>query len=350
MKVMKYSFQLIILNITGCLFFLSIPIISSPDFGSFRELINASGFQRNFLNFLLLLVFFYINYFVLIPRIYFKKKYSIYVFSLLISYVLVNYFPPFIVQDELRAMRHFAPFKIHPNGPPLRDLANIYFFHAKSLVQFLAAFFLSLLLRINQQLQETHQEKLKAEVSYLKAQINPHFLFNTLNSLYALTIEKSDAAPDAVIKLSNMMRYVVSESTNDFVSLEHEINYIKDYIELQRLRIYEENNVEFIVKGNPDGKRIAPLVIIPFIENAFKYGINSEENWHITIKIELIENYFVLEVKNIKVAVNLVEEDESKKGIENTSKRLRLIYPSKHELKITDTASHFSVFLKINLL
>jgi uncharacterized protein YlzI (FlbEa/FlbD family) len=347
---MKYSFRLIILNITGCLFFLSIPIISSPDFGSIHELINASGFQRIFLSFSLLLIFFYVNYYLLIPKIYLEKKFGVYAFALLVSYILVNYFPSFLIQDHFREMNHLAPFKMNPDGPPHRDLANIYFFHAKSLVQFLAAFFLSLLLRINQQLQETHQEKLKAEVSYLKAQINPHFLFNTLNSLYALTIEKSDAAPDAVIKLSNMMRYVVSEGTNDFVSLEHEINYIKDYIELQRLRIYEENSLEFTVKGNLNGKKIAPLVIIPFIENAFKYGINSEEDWHISIKMELIENYFVLEITNIKVAVNLVEEDESKKGIENTSKRLRLIYPSKHELTITDKPTHFSVFLKINLL
>lgn len=130
----------------------------------------------------------------------------------------------------------------------------------------MAAFFLSLLLRINKQLKESEEEKLKAEVSYLKAQINPHFLFNTLNSLYALTIEKSDYAPDAVIKLSNMMRYVVTESTNDFVSLEREISYISDFIDMQRLRISDENKLEYIIKGDTKGRKIAPLVIIPFIE------------------------------------------------------------------------------------
>jgi LytS/YehU family sensor histidine kinase len=269
---------------------------------------------------------------------------------LLIGYFVVNYVPGFLIHDPFRDMPHFGPMRMRPNGPSPMDLANIYFFHAKSLVQFLAAFFLSLLLRINQQLQGTQDEKLKAEVSYLKAQINPHFLFNTLNSLYALTIEKSDFAPDAVIKLSNMMRYVVTESTNDFVSLEHEINYINDYIDMQRLRISEEDNFDFVVVGNPIGKKIAPLVIIPFIENAFKYGINSEELWHISILMEITESDFILEVKNIKVSVNRIHEDESKKGIENTSKRLRLIYPSKHELTVNDTSTHFEVVLKINLL
>jgi len=335
----------------GCLFFLSIPlIISSHDFGSFRELINMNRFQRNFLNFFFLLIFFYVNYFILIPKIYFSKKYVVYGVSLLIGYFVVNYVPGFLIHDPFCDMPHFGPMRMRPNGPSPMDLANIYFFHAKSLVQFLAAFFLSLLLRINQQLQGTQDQKLKAEVSYLKAQINPHFLFNTLNSLYALTIEKSDFAPDAVIKLSNMMRYVVTESTNDFVSLEHEINYINDYIDMQRLRISEEDNFDFVVVGNPIGKKIAPLVIIPFIENAFKYGINSEELWHISIRMEITESDFILEVKNIKVSVNLIHEDESKKGIENTSKRLRLIYPSKHELTVNDTSTHFEVILKINLL
>ncbi|WP_432672931.1 sensor histidine kinase [Flavobacterium sp. SM2513] len=347
---MKDSFRLIILNILGCLFFLSIPVISSPDIVSFRELIFVGGFQRNFLSFFFLMIFFYVNYYFLIPKIYFKKKYAIYGVSLLLGYIVVNYVPAFLIHEQFRDLPHFRPFKIHPNAPPPMDLSNVYFFHAKSLVQFLAAFFLSLLLRINQQLQETQDKKLKAEVSYLKAQINPHFLFNTLNSLYALTIEKSDSAPDAVIKLSNMMRYVVSESTNDFVSLEHEINYINDYIELQRLRISEQNNLEFTVVGNPVGKTIAPLVVIPFIENAFKYGVNSEEMWHISIKMEITEFDFILEVKNSKVAVNLVQQDESKKGIENTSKRLRLIYPHQHELTITDTSTQFEVYLKINLV
>lgn len=348
---MKYSYRLIVLNMMGCLFFLSIPVISSPDLGSFRDLITASGFQRNFLNFFFLLVFFYINYYFLIPRIYFKKKYIMYGLFLLVGYVLVNYVPDFLIHDRFADLPHFGPFEIRSNRrPPPRDLINVYFFHAKSLVQYLAAFFLSLLLRINQQLQEMQDEKLKAEISYLKAQINPHFLFNTLNSLYALTIEKSDFAPDAVIKLSNMMRYVVSESTSDSVALEHEMNYINDYIALQRLRIAEQNNLQCTIIGNPMGKTIAPLVVIPFIENAFKYGVNSEEMWHISIRMEITEFDFIVEVKNTKVSVNLIQQDESKKGIENTSKRLRLIYPHRHELKITDTSKQFEVFLKINLL
>ncbi|RZK10260.1 MAG: histidine kinase [Flavobacterium sp.] len=345
---MKYSYRQIIIHVMACLFFLSIPIISSPDFGEASQMLHSYGFQRSFLGFVLLLGFFYLNYCILIPKFYIRKKYFIYAFLLIGCYLIVAYLPDFI-----------RPFKAFPRRSQLFDGENIpfpprnnfgidfYFLHAKSLVKFLSAFFLSLLLRINKQLKESEGEKLKAEVSYLKAQINPHFLFNTLNSLYALTIEKSDDAPDAVIKLSNMMRYVVTESTNDFVSLEREISYISDYVDMQRLRIANEDKLEYTIIGNANGRTIAPLVIIPFIENAFKYGINSEEDWHIKIIMEMTETDFILTVMNNKVKVNLPYDYISEKGIENTSKRLSLIYPSNHELKITDSVENFLVHLKI---
>lgn len=347
---MQYSYRQKIIHIMGCLFFLSIPIISSPDFGEASKMLQSPGFQRVFLGFVLLLGFFYLNYFILIPKFYIRKKYVIYTLLLIGCYFIVAYVPDFI-----------RPFKSFPKiegtcgndlpscAPPNKYGIDFYFLHAKSLLQFLAAFFLSLLLRINKQLKESEEEKLKAEVSYLKAQINPHFLFNTLNSLYALTIEKSDYAPDAVIKLSNMMRYVVMESTNDFVYLEREISYVTDYIDMQRLRIADENKLEYMIIGSAKGKMIAPLVIIPFIENAFKYGINPEEDWYIKIIMEITETDFFLTVMNHKVKVNLPFDYISEKGVENTSKRLSLIYPYNHELKITDGESTFEVHLKIKL-
>jgi len=347
---MKYSYRQIIIHVMGCLFFLSIPIISSPDFGEASQMFHSYGFQRIFLGFVLLLGFFYLNYFILIPKFYVTKKYIVYALLLIGCYLVVAYLPDFI-RPFKNFPRRLEIFDGEKMPFPSRNKFGIdfYFLHAKSLLQFLAAFFLSLLLRINKQLKESEEEKLKAEVSYLKAQINPHFLFNTLNSLYALTIEKSDYAPDAVIKLSNMMRYVVTESTNDFVSLEREISYISDYIDMQRLRIADEDKLEYTIIGDARGKTIAPLVIIPFIENAFKYGINSEEDWHISIIMEMTETDFILTVINNKVKINLPYDYISEKGIENTSKRLSLIYPSNHELKITDTTGNFLVHLKIKL-
>jgi hypothetical protein len=336
---MKHKPQIII-NVIGSLIFLSLPVFSSPDFGTLTEMIKIAPFKQNFLSFVFLLVFFYVNYYLLIPKLYFRKKTFLFFFFLLLCYLTIAYLPALFIPVHRR-----PPPELHDHRPP-HDM-NFLFMHARSLLQFAAIFFLTLFLRINRRLRSAEREKLKAEVSYLKAQINPHFLFNTLNSLYALTLEKSDDAPDAVLKLSGMMRYVVTESTNDFVPLEKEMDYIADYIDLQRLRISDESNLVYHIDGNPKGKRISPLVIIPFIENAFKYGVNAEEDWHISINISITEKDLTLDVINNQVKISLSEDDVTEQGIENTSKRLDYIYPGKHELAINDNEKTFHVHLKI---
>lgn len=344
---MPTKFRHAILHILGILAFLSIPVFTSPDFNSHFDLLIVSEFRKNFLSYVLLLLFFYANFYYFIPKFYFPKKTFLYFSLVFISYAVIVGLADFFFPSEFHMHGQLPPeLGNRPSGPP-----NQLFFlpQGGSLFQFLLVLSLSFILKINSRLTEIHSEKLKAEVSYLKAQINPHFLFNTLNSLYALTIQKSDAAPDAVLKLSNMMRYVVSESTNDFVPLEKEINYIRDYIDLQKLRISETSNLEFEVSGNPKGKKIAPWVIIPFIENAFKYGINSEENWHIVIKINISDDHFLLDVTNNQVHVTIPEEEASEQGIENTAKRLAFIYPGGHDLQINDNKNQFHVHLKIKL-
>ena len=343
---MPYKLRSVILHILGILAFMSIPVFTSPDFSSNRDMLMVDEFRKDFVRYFVLLLFFYANFYYFIPKFYFPKKTFLYFALVFISYAVVVGIPDFLFPTD---MHHgMMPPNMggdHPEPP------NQMFFvpQGGSLFQFLLVLALSFILKINSQLTEINSEKLKAEVSYLKAQINPHFLFNTLNSLYALTIEKSDAAPDAVLKLSNMMRYVVSESTNDFVPLGKEINYIRDYVDLQRLRISDETNLEFSVNGHTKGKRIAPLVIIPFIENAFKYGINGEENWHIAIAINVSGDDFLLDVTNNHVNVNIPEEEASEQGIENTARRLEFIYPGEHELQVTDNKDHFHVHLKIKL-
>ncbi|SCY47803.1 sensor histidine kinase [Flavobacterium caeni] len=339
------------LHILWVLVFLSIPIVTSPDLGD--DMLAVGGFKRNFLSYVLLVVFFYLNYYVFIPRYYFAKRYFLFGAIVFFSYAMIVAIPEFVFE-----MKFNAPPIGSPNGPPPgfegkfrmgpRPNGMFFILYGGSVFQFLLVLILSIMLRTRHQLRLLSSEKLKAEVSYLKAQINPHFLFNTLNSLYALTIAKSDDAPDAVIKLSNMMRYVVTESSNDLVPLEKEINYIKDYIDLQKLRIADASNLEFTIIGNTQGKRIAPLVVIPFIENAFKYGVNAEEDWHISIAIEITENDFILGVSNNKVNVQFSDDEASEQGIDNTKKRLEIIYPGKHELVIKDEPHHFNVHLKIN--
>ena len=339
--------RVVILHLLGILAFLSIPIFTSPDFNTEQNLLLVAGFKRNMISYLLLIVFFYANYYNFIPQLYFTKKILLYLVLLVVSYCIIAIVPTLVIPQHMINIP--SPIDLGKSNDFIHPKDFFAFAHGSSIVQFFLVLSLSFLLKVNNQLTEAHNEKLKAEVSYFKAQINPHFLFNTLNSLYALTIQKSDAAPDAVIKLSNMMRYIVTESTNDFVSLEKEINYITDYITLQKLRITDENNLKYTITGNPKRKTIAPLVIIPFVENAFKYGVNAEENWQIEISLEIFEDVFMLNVKNNKVQTHFSDIYVCENGIENIQKRLDFIYPGTHNLEIIEDENQFHVNLKINL-
>jgi Histidine kinase len=352
---MESSKRQILFHIIGCIAFLSLPVIFSPDFStsSFR-FIKAPPFQRSFLTSVLLLLFFYFNYFWLLPNLYFKKRYLYFFISIILCYAFIRMVPSFIIPQNTSSLRpppngfnREAP----PPGPP--QSVSWYFDFVRlnqPLFQFVMILVLSIMIRINNRLKISEKEKINAELSYLKAQINPHFLFNTLNSIYASAIqENADSTASAIVKLSGMMRYVISEAHHEFVSLEKEMNYISDYVELQKIRLGNtiQLNYEFI--GGVSGKKIAPLILISFIENAFKHGINPEENSSINIRIETNKEELKMDITNKKV--NMVQHDELKNGIgiENTKYRLQLLYPSKHQLQIEETEKDFSVHLKISL-
>lgn len=323
-----------------CLLFISIPVLSSPDFES-ANMFSIPPFQRDFISYLLLLGFFYANYFYFIPKFLFRRQRQLYVCLIFFSFLTVMILPALLIQHHMPTPPHFEG--------RLRGHAVIPRIEAGYGFLFALVFFLSVLLRTNQRMIYLRNEKLKTEISYLKAQINPHFLFNTLNSLYALALAKSDDAPEAILKLSAMMRYVVTESSKDHVSLDKEIEYIKNYISLQKLRIDGSTQFEFSVTGNYTGRQISPLVLIPFIENAFKYGLNPEEDSSITIKIDVTGNELVMVVKNNKVVHGLPEEEASGMGMENTKQRLKYLYPKKHKLLIFESNKAFDVKLTLML-
>lgn len=207
----------------------------------------------------------------------------------------------------------------------------------------------SFLLRIHFRWKKAEQEKTDTELSYLKAQINPHFLFNTLNSIYSLAITKSNNTPDAIVKLSGLMRYVITDASHDFVPLEKEINYITDYIELQKIRLDDTVAVKYEIKGNVKGKQIAPLILIAFIENAFKHGVNPEEESAIDISVTIEGDSLLLAVRNNKVTHLQDGEVVNGMGIENATSRLQLLYPAKHTLEIQNQSTFFKVELTIDL-
>lgn len=340
---MKMNRRNIMIHVLGCLIFLSLPVLFSPDFGEFKRLIYIDFFQRDFFATLLLLVFFYVNYYYLTPTFYIPKKYVVFFGMVFICYLLIVLLPGLVVHHRPRHMQMGEDF-----GPPGPRHGNPFFFlFSHNFLQFIIVFIFSMLLKIRERLTQTETEKANAELNYLKAQINPHFLFNTLNTIYSLSILKSDKTSDAVVKLSDMMRYVLSDGNTNFVSLEKELNYISNYIELQRMRLTPNVKLLYVCEGNRFDKKIAPLVLIPFIENAFKHGVNSEENSELDIKITITETRLDLVVKNNCVTSNTNTLNKSGLGIENTRQRLSLLYPKSHDLHISEIDHCFTVCLTL---
>jgi LytS/YehU family sensor histidine kinase len=243
----------------------------------------------------------------------------------------------------------FNPDNLSNINPVLIKIKPI--FRANTFLMLIISILASISLTINNHLRQLEKEKLVAQISSLKLQINPHFLFNTLNNIYATAIDTSPRTADMVDKLSEMMRYTMKENQNDFVPLEGEINYLNNYIELQKLRLESKIIFEYTVDGDFTELLIAPMLLIPFVENAFKHGLNSEQDSNIKINIKVNESELDFLVANNKVNIQSnIKENSSGLGIENTKHRLSLIYPSKHLLTIKETENDFTVSLHINLL
>ena len=198
-------------------------------------------------------------------------------------------------------------------------------------------------------LQEIEKEKTLAELKALKSQINPHFLFNSLNSIYSLARKNSAQVPEKVIQLSDLMRHIIYDSDVEFVLLPREIDMIRNYIELQNLRTPEKEKIELEVIGEIEGKKVAPLIFLPFVENSFKHGLKSgAENPFVKIKIEVLPNELIFEIENSKGKTSEIHDSKYKGiGIENVKKRLGLIYPNLHSLNISENETIFKVILKI---
>ena len=196
--------------------------------------------------------------------------------------------------------------------------------------------------RENRQLRE---EKRAAEVAFLKTQINPHFLYNTLNMLFSMAYPVAKPVANAILKLSELMRYMLHESPDGQVDLEKEIEYLHNYLALYRLRFSDSFHVDFRVGGEPAGHRVAPLVLIPFVENAIKHGVldDPENPVHIRLNIEGEQLFF--EVKNQRSDGN--KDATTGIGLPNLRRRLELLYPGRHELRVGSEGARFVTSLQL---
>lgn len=290
----------------------------------------------------LLLIIFYFNYLILIPNYFVTKKYWLYFSFLLIAVATVFLFSGFIF-----VFSDFNPETLKQTNPSSEKIIPVIIINVISL--WLLSIVSSILWTVYNRLKQSESEKLSAQIASLKSQINPHFLFNTLNNIYATAIDTSPKAADMVDKLSEMMRYTMKDIQQDFVPLDDEINYISNFIDLQKVRLDRSVKLEYYSLENIPNVQIAPMLLMPFIENAFKHGVNSEQKSRIKITLTMNKSEIQMKVSNNKVNIQQQISERSGLGIENTRHRLNLIYPSKHLLIIDDSEKEFLVSLYINL-
>ncbi|MBN9298696.1 MAG: histidine kinase [Filimonas sp.] len=191
------------------------------------------------------------------------------------------------------------------------------------------------------------KEKLNAELGFLKSQVNPHFLFNSLNSIYSLAHKKADETETAILQLSQMMRYMIYDSNTNNVLLDKELEYLQNYIDLKKLRLAGNIDVRFNVSGNTKGLIIEPMLLIPFIENAFKHGISYAENCYINISITCTDDTLKMEVSN--KLIKRAKDEVGGLGLENVRKRLNLLYPDSYTLDIATSDNTYTTTLILAL-
>jgi len=299
-----------------------------------------------------MLIAFYTNLLLLMPRFFDRKKWGIYVLFSCI-FLAISFFLPSIS----RAADHFfgqnMMHDMHrmnhpPRGFEFRQFSFIY--------MFAIVWAISMVFFLFEKLQESlrrsemiYATALQSELSYLKAQVNPHFLFNTLNNIYVLTLKKSDDASLAVMKLSNLMRKITTDSGIDFVPFYEEESFIRDYIELQELRLTGKTKVNYELAGDFDSLKIAPRILIPFIDNAFKYGVSNRYDSEIKIRFEFIEKSMYFTIQNAIHPLGGENLESSGVGLENSQRRMDLLYKDKYILKITKTPETYHILLKIEL-
>jgi len=288
----------------------------------------------------------YLLIYYIIPVFLFKRKFLAFTFAVIIHAILYGIGIAYVVHAYIYCGGIYD--KINPFGfrLVLESIASNYEIPAVvAAIVFFENWYL------NQQRNQTlEKNNLEAELKFLKSQINPHFLFNTLNNLYALTLKKSEKAPDVVIKLSEMLDYMLYHSNENEVKLADEIKLIENYIELEKIRYDKRLSMDININGNTDDRLIAPMILLPFIENSFKHGASRDTSKpFVNIEISVTDACLTLVVKNSFEAGEQSNENYTEGiGLKNVQRRLELIYPDRYVLKIDKAINVFSVYLCIS--
>jgi two-component system LytT family sensor kinase len=334
MRILKFIF--LWLGLTLCF------ILFNSSFQKFAILAQA-------INSLLFTIGYYFSYYILIKKLLYKNRFV--PFSLL--YLLV-----IIVLSTISFLSGYGIFLLQKQKFFVDNYFKdpVFFTSNFALVLFVTSSLLSFRffrdkIRTQILLENLEKEKISTELSFLKAQINPHFLFNSLNNILFQIDKSNKDARETLLKFSEMLRYQLYDCSTDQIEIEKELQYIRNYVEIQMLRRTERYDCKLTISDSVKKFRIAPLLLIPFIENAFKYVSNhAVQKNSIDISIDCKDKYLVFQVANHKDQFVSVGVDENKGiGLTNVKRRLDLLYPEKYKLEITDGENQFNVELKIKV-
>jgi sensor histidine kinase YesM len=284
-----------------------------------------------------------VNY-VLIPKLFYRKKYVLFI----LVFIALIFASAILKMTVIGRVIHDEQL-IHLSG---NLKTRIYDYVIPHFFLVIAGAVVKLMIdysKLQQQMAETAQQKAEAELNFLKSQINPHFLFNSLNSVYFLIDKNNTEARNSLHKFSDMLRYQLYELNGAKIPVEREVSYLKDYMDLQKLRKDEHYSVEFTSTPQVNGFSIEPLLLVPFVENAFKHiSHHTGKNNFVQLSMDRSNGHFIFKAVNSKESVRTTEQPGGI-GLSNVKRRLELLYPGKHSLKIKDENDIYQVELTLKL-
>lgn len=329
-----FSFQLIIINI---IFWI---LLILPAF-LFRYNGPTSNFSEYFIyrslcNNVILAVIFYANAYYFFPSILKKKGILLYLLVIAVSLLIVWFLSKYVDQQLFPIKRKWGK-PLFPN-----IISYIFIIGTSCSYRIIIDNFKSRKLN-----KDKETENLKTELSFLRSQISPHFMFNVLNNLVSLARKKSDKVESALIQLSNLLRYMLYEGTQGKISLTQELKYLNGYIDLQKLRFGDDVIIIFTADGDLENFDLEPMLLIPFVENAFKHGMGTIENPMIKIKLTAVNKTLKFLVENDIADISESKDDNSGIGLNNVKRRLDLLYKNNYELTISTDNGKYMVNLKL---
>jgi len=287
----------------------------------------------------------YLNYFIFLPRFLKHQR---------IGKYFLEFFVPFVILITTRI--HLQRYLVDGYTNHEHYFYSTFYIVQLSFDTILITVFVGMLrfavdwFELESTRKQMENDKLAYELKFLKAQINPHFLFNTLNNLYYLAYSQSANTTEVIAKLSQMMRYMIYDSNYPKVALSKEIEYMQNYISLERLRLNNEVPIDFTIEGSTEHILVTPLIFITFLENAFKHGVsaNTAGSW-VKIHFQVNGNQIVYTVENTKLRTSLAEKEKSGFGLQNLQRRLELSYPGSYRVKTDDLPDRYFAQLNLSL-